>query len=110
MTPPKKRATKLKGAGGMGKSAVMGLLERHGRTGTAESAFQSRSNSSSTGRSRQRPARDSTRYVLCVNNNGYPASLDLGRFYRCLRDPSAAQHSMRRIVDESGEDYLYPRD
>lgn len=48
--------------------------------------------------------------MLCVHNRGYRASLELGKLYRCLRDADAAQHWMRRIVDESGEDYLYPRD
>jgi len=47
--------------------------------------------------------------VLCVRNDGYPASLDRGKLYRCLRDLDAERDSMRRIVDESGADYLYPR-
>jgi hypothetical protein len=50
-----------------------------------------------------------TKYVLCVKNNGYRASLELGKLYRCLRDRDAEQHWMRRVVDETGEDYLYPR-
>ena len=70
----------------------------------------SRSNGSSSGRRGRAPARGATSYVLCVKNDGYPASLDLGKLYRCLRDPGAEQHSMRRVFDESGEDYLYPRD
>ena len=70
----------------------------------------SRSSGSSSGRSRRAPTRGATSYVLCVKNDGYPASLDLGKLYRCLRDPDAERHSMRRVVDESGEDYLYPRD
>jgi len=45
-----------------------------------------------------------------VKNDGYPASLDLGKLYRCLPDPEAKRHAMRRIIDESGEDYLYPLD
>lgn len=70
----------------------------------------SRSSKSSTGR---RPVGSASRahgYVLCVKNNGYPVSLDRGKLYRCLPDPTAERHAMRRIVDESGEDYLYPRD
>ena len=70
----------------------------------------SRSNSSSSGRKRRAPVRGTTSYVLCVKNDGYPASLDLGKLYRCLCDPGAERHLMRRVVDESGEDYLYPRD
>src|SRR5712692_7275704 len=70
----------------------------------------SRSKGSSAGRKRRSVARGAIRYVLCVENNGYPTSLDVGKFYRCLHDSGAEQHSMRRVVDESGEDYLYPRD
>ena len=77
---------------------------------TASGGRSSRSNGSSTGRRRRLPARGAHSYVLCVQNEGYPASLDLGKLYRCLRDPAAERHSMRRIVDESGEDYLYPSD
>ena len=77
---------------------------------TASGGKNSRSSGSSSGRSRRAPTRDATSYVLCVKNDGYPASLDLGKLYCCLRDPDAERHSMRRVVDESGEDYLYPRD
>jgi hypothetical protein len=76
----------------------------------ASGGKNSRSRVSSTGRKRRAPARGTTRYVLCVKNDGYPASLDLGKFYRCLPDCDAQRHAMRRIVDESGEDYLYPFD
>jgi hypothetical protein len=48
--------------------------------------------------------------VLCVKNKGYPASLELRKLYRALPDPDAEKHLMRRVVDESGEGYLYPRD
>jgi hypothetical protein len=48
--------------------------------------------------------------VLCVKDNGYRASLELGKLYRSLRDRDAERHWMRRVVDETGEDYLYPRD
>ncbi len=55
-------------------------------------------------------SRGSVRYVVCVKNKGYSVSLELGKVYRRLRDRDAEQHSMWRIVDDSGEDYLYPRD
>ena len=74
----------------------------------ASAAKHSRSNGSSSGRKRRSSARGALRYVLCVKNKGYPAALELGKLYRCLRDRSAEQHLMRRVVDESGEDYLYP--
>jgi hypothetical protein len=46
--------------------------------------------------------------VICVRNKGYPASLELRKIYVSLPDASAAEHGMVRVVDESGEDYLYP--
>lgn len=70
----------------------------------------SRSNGLSTGRRRRTPVRGERRYALCVKNKGYRASLELGKLYRCLRDRDAEQHMMRRVVDESGDDYLYPCD
>jgi len=47
-------------------------------------------------------------FVVCVKNEDYPASLELRKLYRVLPDTAAAQHHQVRIVDESGEDYLYP--
>lgn len=49
-------------------------------------------------------------YVVCVKNEGYPASLELRKLYRAVEDPSASAIGQRRVVDESGEDYLYPED
>ena len=45
-------------------------------------------------------------FVVCINNEGYPASLE--KIYRTLPDEKAKKHTMLRVVDESGEDYLYP--
>jgi len=50
-----------------------------------------------------------TRFAVCVENRGYPASLELRKIYRVLPDSSAAAQHQVRIVDESGEDYLYPQ-
>ena len=47
-------------------------------------------------------------FVVCINNEGYPASLELHNIYRVLPDRDAAADGDLRIVDESGEDYLYP--
>jgi hypothetical protein len=47
--------------------------------------------------------------VVCVNNEGYSTSLEKRKLYIALRDPAAEKHGMRRIIDESGEDYLYPK-
>lgn len=51
-----------------------------------------------------------TDFVLCVSNEGVPASLDIGKVYRRVGDSSASRHGMLRVIDESGEDYLFPRD
>ena len=48
------------------------------------------------------------RFMICVNNDDYLASLELWKVYRTLTDADAAQHHLVRVVDESGEDYLYP--
>jgi hypothetical protein len=48
------------------------------------------------------------RFVVCVRNTGYPASLEVRKIYRTLADRDAEKHGMLRVVDESGEDYLYP--
>ncbi len=54
-------------------------------------------------------ARQSKQLVVCVNNDGYSASLERRKIYVALRDAAAEKHGLRRIVDESGEDYLYPK-
>jgi len=48
-------------------------------------------------------------FVLCVSNRGFPASLLVRRIYRTKPDPSAARRGLVRVIDESGEDYLYPK-
>jgi hypothetical protein len=47
--------------------------------------------------------------VVCINNKGYPAALEKRKLYVLVRDPVAEKHGLLRIVDESGEDYLYPK-
>lgn len=47
-------------------------------------------------------------FFLCIRNEGYAASLQVRTIYAALRDPEAESHGMLRIVDESGEDYLFP--
>ena len=49
-------------------------------------------------------------FVVCIRNDEYEGALELRKIYEVLEDPSAAPHDLVRIVDESGEDYLYPRD
>jgi hypothetical protein len=50
------------------------------------------------------------RLVICVNNEDYPASLEQRKIYQALPDRKAAIHGLIRVIDESGEDYLYPAD
>jgi hypothetical protein len=49
-------------------------------------------------------------YAICVKNQDYPASLELRKIYKLVPDKGATGHGLIRIVDESGEDYLYPAD
>ena len=51
-----------------------------------------------------------TRFIVCVKNEGYAASLELRKIYQVIPDARAAEHQLVRVVDESGEDYLYPVD
>jgi len=48
--------------------------------------------------------------VLCMKNAGYEASLERRKLYVALSDAGAAKRGQLRVIDESGEDYLYPRD
>lgn len=50
----------------------------------------------------------SRKFVVCVRNTGYEVSLETRKIYEVLRDPEAAKHKQIRVIDESGEDYLYP--
>jgi hypothetical protein len=47
-------------------------------------------------------------FVVCIKNKNYPASLELRKLYRVLPDEAALKLGRLRVVDESGEDYLYP--
>jgi hypothetical protein len=47
--------------------------------------------------------------VVCIENADYPASLEKRKIYVTLRDPVAEKKGLLRVVDESGEDYLYPK-
>jgi hypothetical protein len=47
-------------------------------------------------------------FVVCINNKGYPASLEIRKLYQAIPDETAAKVRQVRVIDESGEDYLYP--
>ncbi|HKS22423.1 MAG TPA: hypothetical protein VJZ76_06480 [Thermoanaerobaculia bacterium] len=50
------------------------------------------------------------RFAVCIRNEEHEESLDLRKIYEVLDDSTAEQHDMLRVVDEEGEDYLYPAD
>jgi hypothetical protein len=47
------------------------------------------------------------RFAVCLDNEGYEASLEVGKLYRVVPDAEAASHGYVRVVDESGEDYAF---
>lgn len=49
-----------------------------------------------------------TKFVICTRNTGYEVSLELRKLYQVLPDSVGSAHGQIRVVDESGEDYLYP--
>ncbi|HYU24914.1 MAG TPA: hypothetical protein VEO74_06910 [Thermoanaerobaculia bacterium] len=48
------------------------------------------------------------RFAVCIRNTGYLASLELRKLHEVIDDPDAEQDGMIRVIDESGEDYLFP--
>ncbi len=50
------------------------------------------------------------RFAICVRNKDYEASLELRKLYPVLEDELGAKHGMIRVIDESGEDYLFPNE
>jgi hypothetical protein len=56
-----------------------------------------------------KPKPQAKQLVVCVSNDGHAASLEKRKIYVALRDAGAEKLGLLRIVDESGEDYLYPR-
>lgn len=49
-------------------------------------------------------------YVICIKNQDYTAALEIRKIYSTVPDPKAETYQMIRVIDESGEDYLYPTD
>jgi hypothetical protein len=77
----------------------------------------SRSRSSASSRRAQTSSRSKVavrrlpsplRFAICIRNDSYAASLELRKLYRVVEDTFGEQHGLIRVVDESGEDYLYP--
>jgi hypothetical protein len=49
-------------------------------------------------------------FVVCLRNTGYAASLETRKLYEVVSDPAAESQGLIRVIDESGEDYIYPAD
>ena len=66
---------------------------------------RSSENATSSDSGNERPV-----FVVCINNTEYPASLELHKLYRVVPDDDVARDGDIRVVDESGESYLYPKE
>jgi hypothetical protein len=51
--------------------------------------------------------KQTVQFVVCLNNEGYLASLEVGKLYRFVPDENAAAEGLIRVIDESGEDYAF---
>ncbi|MGA9305360.1 MAG: hypothetical protein WBW31_08155 [Candidatus Sulfotelmatobacter sp.] len=49
-------------------------------------------------------------FAVCISNKGYAASLEVRRIYRLIPDKAGAKHGLVQVVDEMGEDYLFPEE
>jgi hypothetical protein len=50
------------------------------------------------------------RFAVCISNKGYAASLEVRKIYPLIPDKAGAKHGLVRVVDEMGEDYLFPEE
>jgi hypothetical protein len=89
------------------RSGVIRKAELHWYEAMGLAGRKSSASTTSTRTRKPRP-RSGSRFAVCVENSAYPASLELQKIYRVLPDEDAAREGDLRIVDESGEDYLYP--
>ena len=85
-------------------------FERRSCTGMRRMALDERKSSVSvtSTRAARRHRRLTPKFAVCINNSEYPASLELHKIYRVVSDEEAMRQGDLRVVDESGEDYLYP--
>lgn len=74
----------------------------------ASAGKKSKENDTSTKRQPAFQRRGSTEFAVCIDNSRYPASLERHKIYRVLFDEDAAREGDLRVIDESGDDYLYP--
>jgi len=54
--------------------------------------------------------KENLRFAVCISNDDYPASLEVGKLYQVIPDAVAESHGYIRVIDESGEDYGYSKD
>lgn len=55
------------------------------------------------------PTHTSSRFLICMDKKGYTASLEKREIYVAIHNAMALKHGQVRVIDESGEDYLYPK-
>ncbi len=82
---------------------------RQSSTGTKRTVSGAKSSRSSASSDEPRQVRRA-RHVVCVDNEGYEASLERRKIYNAIVDTGADRAGMVRVVDESGEDYLFPKE
>jgi len=105
----------LYGTGYWGKMKGSARIRlRNGRIRVAELPGKKRtasarksSNESGTSTRSRRSTRPDRRFVVCIRNDGYEASLEHNKIYEILPDRDAERIGDLRVVDESGEDYLF---
>ena len=78
--------------------------------GMKRMASARRSSSGSGTSTRRKTARTERRFAVCVRNDGYEASLERNKIYAVLPDDEAERDGDLRVIDESGEDYLFSAD
>ena len=87
----------------LGSGSKMAPSTPRKSTGTKRTASGGRKRKSSASSARARRS-----FVLCLSNRGFSASLEARKLYRALPDAPAAKLGLVRVVDESGQSYLYP--
>ena len=80
-------------------------------TGMKRTASAKKSSSArDTSTKRRKTAASARRFAVCVRNDGYEASLERNKIYAVVPDDDAEQDGDLRVIDESGEDYLFAAD
>ena len=99
------RFAKLKSTG----TKLMALAKKNSSS-KSRSVAKPRSQASRAGSKKTAPSQHHSSFAVCVRNDEYEASLELRKLYAVLEDAFGAEHGMIRVIDESGEDYLFPNE